>query len=256
MHILITNDDGIDAPGLHALAAAARDMGRISVLAPHRNWSMSGHARRMNQDLHIWDHPLPDGTMARACDGTPSDCVSLAIHGMLDEPIDMVFSGINPHANLGSDVTYSGTVTAAIEAVVYGVAGFAISLNGSNQPEPLDYKTAAVAAVELIRQIPPSLYKGRVHSINIPYMDRASMHGVAITRLGVRTYNQTLIRQGEVEGRERVMMTSDTPGGEFIPGTDVWALEQGLISITPIQLDMTDAGRMAQLKALDLSLST
>lgn len=253
MHILITNDDGIDSPGLHALAAAAKRLGTISILAPDHNWSISGHARRMNQQLHIWDHPLPDGTPARTCDGTPSDCVSLALHGMVERPVDLVLSGINPHANLGSDVTYSGTVTAAIEAVIYGVAGFAISLDGTDQEEPLDYQPGAEAAIAVIAQMPASLFQGRVHSINIPYGSRASFRGVAITRLGERTYHQSLIRGGHADGREEVMMTSSPPGGESIPGTDVWALREGMLSITPLTLNMTDISHMKNLETLELS---
>jgi len=254
MHILITNDDGIDSPGLHALAEAATHLGDISILAPNHNWSISGHARRMNQQLHIWDHPLPDGTPARTCDGTPSDCVSLALHGMVEHPIDLVLSGINPHANLGSDVTYSGTVTAAMEAVIYGVAGFAISLDGSSREEPLDFQPGAEAAIAVIAQMPTSLFQGRVHSLNIPYGSRASMRGVAITRLGVRTYHQSLVRGGLVDGREEVMMTSSPPGGESIPGTDLWALREGMLSVTPLTLDMTDPHQLKALEALELSL--
>src|SRR3990172_2886649 len=126
MHILVTNDDGIQAAGLHALAQALRPLGDVTVLAPDRNWSASGHVKTMHRPLRVREVELPDGTPALSSDGAPSDCVALAVLGVLDRPIDMVVSGINPNANLGHDVTYSGTVTAAMEAAIQGLPGIAV----------------------------------------------------------------------------------------------------------------------------------
>lgn len=114
MHILVTNDDGVTAPGLSALAKAMRTVGEVSILAPDRNWSGSGHVKTIDRPLRVKELRLSDGSKAYASDGAPSDCVALALLGFLERKIDLVVSGINPNANIGYDVTYSGTVTAAM----------------------------------------------------------------------------------------------------------------------------------------------
>jgi 5'-nucleotidase len=119
-HILVTNDDGVTAPGLLALAKEMRKIGKVTILAPDRNWSASGHVKTMHRPLRVKDIQLADGTSAQTSDGAPSDCVALALLGLVPN-IDLVVSGINPNANLGHDITYSGTVTAAMEAVIAGV---------------------------------------------------------------------------------------------------------------------------------------
>ena len=123
MHILVTNDDGVTAPGLLALAQEIRKLGKVTVFAPDRNWSASGHVKTMERPLRVRDTTLADGTFAFTSDGAPSDCVALPLLGLLEEKVDLVVSGINPHANIGHDITYSGTVTAAMEAVIAGVKG-------------------------------------------------------------------------------------------------------------------------------------
>ena len=127
-HILVTNDDGVMAPGLLALVQEMRELGNVSILAPDRNWSGGGHVKTLDRALRVKEVRLVDGTPAFASDGAPSDCVALAALGYFKEPIDLVVSGINVGANLGHDVTYSGTVTAAMEAVIAGVPGIAVSL--------------------------------------------------------------------------------------------------------------------------------
>ncbi len=129
MHILVTNDDGVQAPGLLALAQAMRGLGQVTIFAPDRNWSASGHVKTMDRPLRAREVTLADGTTALATDGAPSDSVALALLGVVKEKIDLVVSGINPHENIGHDVTYSGTVTAAMEAVIGGVPGMAVSLH-------------------------------------------------------------------------------------------------------------------------------
>jgi 5'-nucleotidase len=129
MHILVTNDDGVLAPGLLALAQQMRLLGDVSILAPDRNWSASGHVKTMHRPLRVREVRLDDGTAAMASDGAPSDCVALALLGLLPDKVDLVVSGINPNANLGHDITYSGTVTAAMEAVIWGIPGISVSLD-------------------------------------------------------------------------------------------------------------------------------
>ena len=143
MHILVTNDDGVQAPGLLALAQELRKLGKVTVFAPDKNWSISGHVKTMERPLRVWETTLADGTSAFTSDGAPSDCVAIPLLGFIKEEIDMVVSGINPHANLGHDVTYSGTVTAAMEAVITGVRGIAFSLNSpTGHKGPLDYSSS------------------------------------------------------------------------------------------------------------------
>src|SRR6185436_8744224 len=127
-HILVTHHDGVNAPGLFALVQEMRRLGKVSVLAPDRNWSGGGHVKTLDRALRVKEVRLADGTRAFASDGAPSDCVALATLGYFEDPVDIVVSGINAGANLGHDVTYSGTVTAAMEAVIAGVPGIAVSL--------------------------------------------------------------------------------------------------------------------------------
>src|SRR5919106_3422604 len=145
MHILVTNDDGVQAPGLLALAQAMRPLGQVTVCAPDRNWSASGHVKTLERPIRVTETVLADGTTAFASDGAPSDCVALPLLGFV-EKVDLVVSGINPFSNIGHDVTYSGTVTAAMEAVIAGVPGIAFSLASQDNPSqdaPADYGPAA-----------------------------------------------------------------------------------------------------------------
>src|SRR4030066_2401213 len=139
MHILVTNDDGITAPGLLALVKEMKQIGKVSVLAPDHNWSASGHVKTMHRPLRVKEAILADGSSAWASDGAPSDCVALGLLGFIPEKINLVVSGINPNANIGHDVTYSGTVTAAMEAVIGGVPSLAVSLDSPEDGGPLDY---------------------------------------------------------------------------------------------------------------------
>src|SRR5512146_839672 len=153
-HILVTNDDGVFAPGLLALAQELRTLGRVSILAPDRNWSGGGHVKTFDRALRVKKFRLADGTIGYASDGAPSDCVALATLGYFKEPIDLVVSGINVGANLGHDVTYSGTVTAAMEAVIAGLPGVAVSLEAiEGYVGPVDYGPPARAARKVVEQV-------------------------------------------------------------------------------------------------------
>ena len=172
MPILVTNDDGVQAPGLLALAQEMRKLGQVIVFAPDHNWSASGHVKTMDRPLRVRETTLADGSAAFTSDGAPSDCVALPLLGFVKEEIELVVSGINPNANIGHDVTYSGTVTAAMEAVISGVRGIAVSLHS---PEgfkgQLDYSTAAVVARRVAEKtISDDLPEGVVLNINVPYL--------------------------------------------------------------------------------------
>lgn len=241
MHILLTNDDGVHAPGLLALARALRPLGKITVLAPDRNWSASGHVKTLHRPLRVTETQLSDGTPALSTDGAPSDCVALAALGLLDRDIDVVVSGVNPNANVGHDVTYSGTVTAAMEAAISGIDGIAISLDApDHHKEPLDFEPAGKVAASLLPQcMAADRQNTLILNVNVPYLPLEDMAGVALTRQGLRVYRDVLERRRDPRGRPYYWIGGDSPTGVPDEGTDIWALAQGLVSVTPLHLDLT-----------------
>ena len=249
MHILVTNDDGVQAPGLLALAQAARTLSdKVTVLAPDHNWSASGHVKTLHRPLRVIETELDDGTLAWASDGAPSDCVALAQLGFIPDKIDLVLSGINPNANIGHDVTYSGTVTAAMEAAIWGIPGIAVSLD---RPEDLsgqvDYSPAAEAARRIVLWMlgQDGLPKDMVLNVNVPYGPISEMKGFRITRQGLRIYRDELVRRLDPRGKPYFWIGGEAPTGVEEPGTDYGALLSGFVSITPIQLDLTSQSLQA-----------
>lgn len=256
MHILVTNDDGVSAPGLAALASALRNLGKVTVLAPDRNWSASGHVKTMHRPLRVWETKMSDGTEALTTDGAPSDCVALAVLGLIEGELDLVVSGINPSANLGHDVTYSGTVTAAMEAAISGLPGLAISLNSKrNGDHELDYDPAAEIALRISRQVMEyGLPKGVLLNINVPYLSLEQVRGVEITQQGQRVYRDALVRRDDPRGRAYYWIGGDSPTGVLDPGTDFWALDRGFVSVTPLQLDLTAHDERGKIESLALRI--
>ncbi|MDX9992770.1 MAG: 5'/3'-nucleotidase SurE [Anaerolineales bacterium] len=252
MRILVTNDDGIQAPGLLALAHEMRKLGDVTVLAPDRNWSASGHVKTMERPLRVREARLADGSLAYMSDGAPSDCVALAILGVLDEKYELVVSGINPNANIGHDVTYSGTVTAAIEAVICGVPGIAVSLNSPPEHAELDYGPAARAAGRVAQKIlQQPLPQGVLLNVNVPYVSEDAFKGYMITRQGLRVYRDALVRRQDPRGRPYYWIGGDSPTGIPEDGTDVGALAAGYVSLTPLQLDLTARAALDPLRQVD-----
>lgn len=249
MHILVTNDDGVWAPGLLALAAEMRKLGRVTVFAPDHNWSVSGHVKTLDHPLRVRETKLADGTAAFTTDGAPSDCVALALLGLID-PTDLVISGINPHANLSHDVTYSGTVTAAMEAVISNVRGVAVSLEiPDSVTEDADYSTAAMVARRVVEHlIADGLPEGIVLNVNVPYLREHELKGYMITRQGLRVYRDALDQRLDPRGRPYYWIGGEAPTGIDEEGTDVGALLQGYVSITPLQLDLTNYKAMDVLR--------
>jgi 5'-nucleotidase len=240
-HILVTNDDGVFAPGLLALAQEMRKLADVTILAPDRNWSGSGHVKTLDRPLRVKEVILADGSTALASDGAPSDCVALALLGFFEEKIDLVVSGINPMANLGHDVTYSGTVTAAMEAIIWDVPGVAFSL-GTNEKnrEPLDYSAAAGIARQIVEKtMQHSMQPGMLLNVNIPYLPASEIKGTRVTRQGLRVYRDRLDRRVDPRGRAYYWIGGDAPTGTPEEGTDVGALAGGYVSITPLMLDLT-----------------
>ncbi|MEN6409926.1 MAG: 5'/3'-nucleotidase SurE [Anaerolineaceae bacterium] len=242
MHILVTNDDGVWAPGLLALARELRPLGEVTILGPDHNWSASGHVKTLNRPLRVKEVRLDDGTPAYASDGAPSDCVALAVLGLLPIKFDLVVSGINPNANIGHDVTYSGTVTAAMEAAISGLPGIAVSLDmPENFSGPIDFLPAAhiarrIAATAIKRELRP----GMLLNVNVPCLPEEEIRGIRLTRMGLRIYRDELVRRLDPRNRPYYWIGGDVPTGIPEEGTDIGALAEGYVSVTPMQLDLTD----------------
>jgi 5'-nucleotidase len=240
-HILVTNDDGVLAPGLLALAREMRNLGRVTILAPDRNWSGSGHVKTLDRALRVREFHLEDGSPAFASDGAPSDCVALGTLGYFKEPVDIVVSGINAGANLGHDVTYSGTVTAAMEAVIAGLPGVAVSLElPEGHVGPIDFLPAARAAGIVVRNVlRHGLPADTLLNINVPFLALDELRGFRVTRQGLRVYHSRLDERIDPRGRPYYWIGGDAPTGVAEAGTDVGALAEGFVSVTPLQLDLT-----------------
>jgi 5'-nucleotidase len=250
MHILVTNDDGVQAPGLLALAQEIRKLGKVTVFAPDHNWSASGHVKTMDRPLRVRETTLADGSQAFMSDGAPSDCVALPLLGLLEEKVDLVVSGINPNANVGHDVTYSGTVTAAMEAVIDGIPGIAVSLDSpAGFMGLLDYSTAAAVGRRVAEQVlNDGLPEGIVLNVNVPYLGEKDLKGYMITRQGLRVYRDELDSRLDPRGHPYYWIGGEAPTGVVEEGTDFGALAGGYVSITPLQLDLTHYKAMDALK--------
>lgn len=249
MHILVTNDDGVQAPGLLALVQAMRQIGDVTIIAPERNWSGGGHVKTIDRPLRASQVKLADGTIALSSDGAPSDCVALALLGLVEQPVDLVISGINTMANLGHDVTYSGTVTAAMEAIIWGVPAIAFSLDGARRdPFEMDFSAAARIARLIARTFSQrKLPKGILLNVNVPYLPISDIKGIRNTRQGLRVYRDRLDKRQDPRGHDYYWIGGDFPGGKDEKGTDIGALARGYVSVTPLQLDLTAYPALASL---------
>ena len=253
MHILVTNDDGVQAPGILALAQAMREIGQVTVFAPDRNWSASGHVKTLERPIRVTETKLADDTPAYMSDGAPSDCVALPLLGYVDK-VDLVVSGINPYSNIGHDVTYSGTVTAAMEAVIAGVPGIAFSLASQDKPvdEPEEYDHAGEIAKRVVQRVlEAGLPEGVVLNVNIPYLRVEQIKGYLVTRQGLRVYRDVLDRRVDPRGRPYYWIGGEAPTGVDEEGTDVGALNAGYVSLTPLQLDLTHYKALEALRHWD-----
>jgi 5'-nucleotidase len=231
--ILVTNDDGIHAPGIAALAESLSDLGRVVVVAPDRERSAAGHSLTLHSPLRATEI-RPD---CFAVDGTPTDCVNLGIHGLLDARPDLVVSGINRGGNLGDDITYSGTVSAAMEATLMGVPAFAVSLD-ADSPQYEDFGQAAVFSARLGRSIlQRGLPADTFLNVNVP---QTSPRGVRLTRQGKRIYDDIVVENLDPRGRKYYWIGGGELSFRNTPGTDFHALHCGYISVTPLHLDLTN----------------
>jgi 5'-nucleotidase len=249
MKIIVTNDDGVQAPGILALASALRRIGDVQVIGPALNQSATGHKKTLFQDIPVNEVALADGTPALAVSGSPADCIALAALGMVDWPPDIVVSGINRGPNMGQDITYSGTVTAALEAAIQGVPAVAVSLAAGTATHIEEYEEAARIAVIVTQKVlEKHLPSMTILNLNVPFL--APVKGIRLTRQGVRIYQDELSVNGSI-----YKIVGPEPGGQFEEeGTDIWAVHNGYASITPIHLDLTAHRFLADLAAWDITV--
>lgn len=233
MYFLVTNDDGYQAPGIIALAEALASISRVSVVAPNRNRSGASHSLTLDRPLRVTQNE----TGFLSVDGTPTDCVHLAINGLLEQEPDMVVSGINAGPNLGDDVLYSGTVAAAMEGRFLGKPAVAISL-GSHQPK--HFATAACVAIKLVNQLRSHpLPNDIILNVNVPDLPVDHVAGYRSTRLGFRHKAEPVIPSRDPRGHEIYWVGAPGPEQDAGPGTDFHALDNGYVSVTPLQIDLT-----------------
>lgn len=246
--ILVSNDDGVYARGIKALAKALEEIADVTIVAPDRERSGASHSLTM--DVPLRTHRIKDNIIG--VDGTPTDCVLLALKLLLPEPPDLVVSGINRGANMGDDVTYSGTIAAAMEATLMGIPAMAVSLCRC-ESGTYDYEASAdiardVALMVLERGLP----LGTLLNVNVPNMPREKITGVEIARQGKQVYEEAVVEKQDPRGRTYYWIGGQLTSWEPEPDTDYAAVSQGLVSITPIHLDLTDYGAMSVLKSWPL----
>jgi 5'-nucleotidase len=256
-YILVTNDDGVDSPGLLALKQALDEVGETVVFAPDQNWTAAGHTKTMHKPLRVAYTELQDGSPAYTTNGAPSDCVALALLGVLDREPDVVVSGINMGPNLGHDITYSGTVAAALEAAIFGLPAIAASLDTYERPEPDILQSSAAFLGQLTSAVlRHGLPEGHILNVNLPNRRAEDIEGVTITRLGRRVYQDVLVERLDPRGRPYYWIGGDVPTGVEERGTDIGAVMHGRISVTPVQLDMTSPRLIEEMEGWDLALGS
>jgi 5'-nucleotidase len=255
MRILLTNDDGISAPGLQATRRALRGLDgvEVDVIAPDSNRSATARSITTRSPLSVEEVEFGDGHSGFATDGTPVDCVRFAELGLLGGRPDLIVSGINHGANLGDDITYSGTVAAALEGIVLGIPAIALSQQSSGGgmgyvSGRFDFAIAAAFAARLVERLATeSMPEATLINVNCP---AGEPKGIEVTKLGKRIYNDELKLVGEEseDGRRRYEIYGWQPGYEEVEGTDLFAVAQGRISVTPIHFDLTDHGGLERLR--------
>ena len=235
MRVLVSNDDGVDAPGIRVLAEHLRALGEVIVVAPDRDRSGASNSLTLDQPIRV----LQQENGYYRVMGTPTDCVHIAIAGLLDREPDIVVSGINNSANLGDDVIYSGTVAAAMEGRFLGLPAIAVSL-ATRDHKPENFPTAAQAARVIVdRLLIEPLPADTILNVNVPDLPWSQIRGFEVTRLGHRHRSEPCIPAQDPRGRTFFWIGPPGPEQDAGPGTDFDAVRRGYISITPIQVDLT-----------------
>jgi len=238
MRILLSNDDGINSRGIHALIRSLAEFAEIYVVAPDRERSGTGHSITVFDPIKVVSQKLPGVKAAWVAGGTPVDCVKLALNRLIDKKVDLVVSGINHGPNLGTDVLYSGTVSAAAEGVILGVPSIAISLNSFERDMNFDF--AAQFTRNLIKIIKDKITKETLLNINIPALKQSEIKGIKITKLGVRNYDNLFEERQDPRGNTYYWLGGGVVEEEQDDDSDVIAVQNSYISVTPIHLDLTD----------------
>ncbi len=252
MRIVLTNDDGIDARGLLTARQALEKIGDVLTVAPDRNRSGVGRSITFGAALHVEEREMADGVVGYACTGTPVDCVRLVALGLMDFEPDIVVSGINHGENLGDDITYSGTVAGAMEGIVIGVPGIAVSLSvgrpwHTGHEVDLHFEPAADFTARLAKIAFKGLPPGRILNVNAPNVPKEKLRGVRVTRLGRRFYKDELIEVRDEKGKVGYDIYNNPPGHHDEDGTDFAAIGNDEISVTPVHLELTDDASLQEL---------
>jgi 5'-nucleotidase len=248
LRILLTNDDGIAAPGLAVLRAALADIGEVFTVAPERPRSAIGHAVTLHKPLRLAEVTLEDGADAWSSNGTPTDCVSLAYDVVMEGRADLAFAGINDGANLGWDITYSGTVMAAMEAAILGVPAIAVSVAVDERPAS-HYAPAAAFSVALARKvIAHGLPRHSLLNVNVPDLPEGELRGVAVTSQGRREYIDRIAVRNDPRDKPYYWLAGALKDGRGDEGSDIRAVRDGYVSVTPIEIDMTAEAVLPKLR--------
>jgi len=247
VRVLITNDDGVHAPGLAALMKRVAEVAEVVVVAPDRERSAVGHALTLH-------HPLRAARVADnvySVDGTPTDCVNLGIHSLLSFRPDLVISGINRGANVGDDVTYSGTVAAALEATLMGIPALAVSLVTLGAGEHYDVAADCAARLALTvfeKGLPPDTFL----NVNVPDLPAERLKVALITSQGKRSYEGTIVDKVDPRGRSYYWIGTADLSFQDLPGSDYHAVSRGHVSITPLHIDLTNYASIETLKGWEV----
>lgn len=246
MNILISNDDGIDAPGIHALAHELRKIGQVTVVAPDKQQSAVGHAITMNYPLRVKEFHKNGKFFGYAVEGTPADAVKLAVRALLKRKPDIIVSGINHGSNTAISIIYSGTVSAATEGTILGIPSIAVSLTTYGKA---DFSYAAKFSRNLTRLVARhGLPKGTLLNVNVPPLKESEIRGVLVTRQGESTWDDAFDARRDPANKEYYWLTGALLEGDSDREADQWAVSNRYVSITPIQYDLTDYAMMDVLK--------
>ncbi len=243
--ILVTNDDGVYSPGIQILAKRLRKLDDVVIVAPDRERSAAGHSMTLHRPLLIEEVKQS----VYSVNGTPTDCVNIAVKGLLKETPRLVVSGINKGPNLGDDVTYSGTVAGAIEARLLGIPSFAISLVAREDFRFAEAAEVALRAAGMIFE--QGMREGTLLNINVPNLPFSEIRGTQLTRLGKRIYHQMTVERVDPRGKKYYWIGGGEPDWEREQGTDFDAVDRSMVSITPLHLDLTDYSVFDKLKPME-----
>lgn len=248
--ILVTNDDGINAPGIEMLYSAMQEIGDVAVVAPDREMSAAGHAITLSDPLRVSTIRLKNGVKGHAVNGTPADCVKIAVKAILDRTPDLVVSGINQGSNTGINVIYSGTVSAATEGIILGIPSIAFSLASYDYN---DFAPAGSFADRIVREV---LHHGvpdnTLLNVNIPALPEEEIRGIFVTKQGKAFYDERFDKRIDPRNRTYYWMTGERKTMEEDEGSDERAVQEGYVSVTPVQYDLTHYQFLNHLKEWEL----